>query len=130
MRRREEHGPADSGWQLGREEPTQHIVNGTLLAESFQTVQHTPHSLPEGARLHEGPAGKPIIWPHCSPAFRDEAPKAEVQSHSPGLLQTVQAEGDTACGLCAESKATQALPLGHTVEAASVSADSRPREPC
>lgn len=36
---------AGLGW---RGKPTQHIVNGALLAESLQTVQHTPHPLPEG----------------------------------------------------------------------------------
>ena len=38
-------GVAGLGW---REKPTQHILNGTLLAESLQTVQHTPHPLSEG----------------------------------------------------------------------------------
>lgn len=36
---------AGPGW---RGKPTQNIMNGTLLAESLQTVQHTPHPLPEG----------------------------------------------------------------------------------
>lgn len=31
----------------GGGKPTQHIVNGTLLAEPFQTVQHAPHLFPE-----------------------------------------------------------------------------------
>lgn len=43
------------------------------------------------------------------------SPEAEGQGDSPGLLQTVQTEGDTACGLCAESKAAQTLPLWHAV---------------
>ena len=36
---------AGPGW---RGKPTQNIMNGTLLAESLQTVQHTPHPLSEG----------------------------------------------------------------------------------
>lgn len=51
------------GGQLGgrgSRGPTQHIVNGTLLAKSFQTVQHTPHPFPERTRLHEGPVGERI----------------------------------------------------------------------
>lgn len=38
----------DAGGQLRGRAPTQHIVDGTLLAESLQTVQHTPHPLPQG----------------------------------------------------------------------------------
>ena len=47
----------------------------------------------------------------CSAALGTRSPEAEGQGHSPGLLQTVQAEGDAACGLCAESEAAQTLPL-------------------
>lgn len=47
----------------------------------------------------------------CSAALGIRSPEAEGQGHSPGLLQTVQAEGDTACGLGAESEAAQTLPL-------------------
>ena len=48
-------------------------------------------------------------------ALRVRSREAGGQGHSPGLLQTMQAEGDTACGLRAESKAAQTLPLRHPV---------------
>lgn len=101
------------GGQLGgRGEPTQHVVNGTLLAKSSQTVQHAPHPSPESTGLHEGPAGERATWPRLlasPPGLRAPGP-----GHSPGLLQTVQAEGDTTRGLCAEPKAAQTLPLWHS----------------
>lgn len=40
--------PMRGGRLRGGGKPTQHIVNGTLLAEPFQTVQHAPHPFPEG----------------------------------------------------------------------------------
>lgn len=86
----------------GSTEGLQHIVSGTLLAKSVQTIQHTTHPLSERIRLHKGP----------------------------GLLQAVQAEGDTTCGLCAEPKAAQTLSLWHTVSQCQVSAVSRSQAPC
>lgn len=65
----------------------------------------------------------------CSPALGIRSPKAEGQGHSPGLLQAVQAEGDTTCGLCAEPKAAQTLSLWYTIRQHQVSAGSRPQAP-
>ena len=47
----------------------------------------------------------------CSAALGTRSPEAEGRGHSLGLLQTVQAESDAACGLGAESEAAQTLPL-------------------
>lgn len=55
----------------------------------------------------------------CSPPLRDKVPRGRGPGPSPGLLQTVQAEGDGACGLRAESKAAQAFPLRHAIGRAS-----------
>lgn len=62
----------------GRGEPTQHIVNRTLLAKSSQTVQHAPHPSPESAGLQEGPAGERAHGPGCSPAPWDPEPQGGV----------------------------------------------------
>lgn len=66
----------------------------------------------------------------CFPALGIRNPKAEGQGHSPGLLQAMQAEGDTTCGLCAEPKAAQTVSLWHTIRQHQVSAGSRPQTPC
>lgn len=54
-------------------------------------------------------------------------PKVGARGHSPGLLQTVQAEGDAACGLSAEPKAAQTLPLGLPLRQRQASVGSRPQ---
>lgn len=59
--------------------------------------------------------GGPIDSQDCSPTNKDKWGWGEGvggQCHSPGLLQAVQAEGDSTCRLSAESKAAQPLSLG------------------
>lgn len=60
---------------------------------------------------------------------RGRSPRAEGQDRSPGLVQTVQAEGDAACGLGAEAEAAQTLPLWHPGNIRFL-LGSRPRAPC
>lgn len=55
--------------------------------------------------------GGPIDSQDCPPTNKDKE-LGGGQCHSPGLLQAVQAEGDSTCRLSAESKAAQPLPLG------------------